>query len=123
MVASTLASASGSLQRHGFAVGRARAGVGSFSRLCAGHIPFQAGEINFEIVAGANRGDTARERFEIGTDRLQICVLVQNAVGLQLAGEPVLELVIRSELFDGGWAAMKEFNGIVASWVVPARRG
>ena len=111
------------MQRHGFAVGRPRAGVGNFSGFYAGHVPFQAGEIDFELAAGANRGDTAGERFEIGTDRLQICVVVQNAVSLKLVGKPAFEFVVRRELFDGGWAAMKELNGIVASRVVPARRG
>ena len=109
------------LQGHGFAVGGASAGIRNGRRLDAGDIPFEAREINVDIAAGTECGDTADERFEIGASVLQVGVFGEHAVGLELAGEFLLEVFVRSELVVCGFRAPEKLGGIVAGRTVPGR--
>src|SRR6267142_909297 len=113
----------GPVKGHGFAARGTGARIGDRLGLYAGHVPFQAREVDLQAAANAEGRNTLIQVLKRRADILQVFVLGQDSLNLQLMGQFCFQVAVGGELIVCRfWAAIDQFQRVVSFGIVPTGR-
>jgi hypothetical protein len=112
----------GTIEAHRFSARRAGARIRNGLRFRSRDVPFQAEEVDVQLVTGAQDADTLRQLPKRGTDFLEFRRSGQDSLDAKLSCQLVFEIPVRGQLIVRRTRpALEQFHRTISGRIVPAR--